>query len=175
SGLAAAGVVEAAAASGQVPVSAGGPVAMRRLTETQYRQSIADIFGADVEIFGRFEPDNRRDRLLAVGTAWASITPSGFEQYDSMARGIASQVVAPERRERFMTCEPASLTAPDPDCAAQFIAEQGRRLWRRPLVEADIAPRLAVANQAAEQLGDFYAGLEFALASLLSAPEFLFR
>lgn len=158
-----------------VPLSEGGPIAMSRLTEAQYRQTIADIFGRDIEIFGRFEPDHRRGRLLSVGSAWASITPSGAEQYDNMARGIAAQVLDEERRARVMPCQPAALDAADDVCAAAFLKQIGRKLFRRPVSDAEIKPRLDVAREGAETFGDFYVGLEYALASLLIAPDFLFR
>ena len=152
-----------------------GPIAMRRITADQYRQTIADVFGADIRVVGRFEPDARRDGLLAVGTAWVAVTPAGFEQYDSIARRIAAQVVAPENRERFVSCTPADPTLPDLDCSEQFIRKFGRQLLRRPLDEEDVARHLAIAQDAARELGDFYAGLRFALSALLVSPEFLFR
>ena len=68
---------------------------MRRITADQYRQTIADVFAPEIKVTGRFEPDSRQNGLLAVGTAWVSITPAGFEQYDAMARRIAEQVLDP--------------------------------------------------------------------------------
>ncbi len=49
--------------------AAGGPIAMRRLTEAQYRQTIADVFGSDIKVVGRFEPDSRREGRLRQGFA----------------------------------------------------------------------------------------------------------
>jgi len=152
-----------------------GPIAMRRVTADQYRQTIADVFAPDIKVVGRFEPDARRDGLLAVGTSWVSVTPAGFEQYDSIARNIAAQVVAPANRERFVSCTPVEATEPDPACAEQFIREYGRRLWRRPLDDVDVDGHLAIADWAAREVGDFYAGLRLALSNLLISPEFLFR
>ena len=43
----------------------------RRLTEAQYRATIADIFGPDIKVSGRFEPDLRIGGLLAAGTSLA--------------------------------------------------------------------------------------------------------
>jgi len=152
-----------------------GPIAMRRITAEQYRQTIADVFGADISVVGRFEPDARRDGMLAVGTAWVAVTPAGFEQYDLIARRIAVQVVAPENRERLVPCTPADPALPDADCTEQFIRKYGQRLLRRPLGDEDVAGRLAIADEAARDLGDFYAGLRFVISGLLVSPEFLFR
>ena len=153
----------------------GGPVAMRRLTEAQYRQTIADLFGDDIEVVGRFEPDVRQEGLLAVGASEVTITPVGFEQYEAIARTIAAQVVSTERRDEFVPCRPAAVEAPDAACTAAFVESVGSALLRRPLDEEDVRPRVEIARAAAAQFGDFYVGLEYALASLLLSPEFLFR
>lgn len=161
-------------ACGEPPVEPG-PVAMRRITADQYRQTIADVFDPAIEVTGRFEPDTRRNGLLAVGTGWVGITPAGFEQYDAMARRIAEQVLDPERRERFVPCRPADATKPDAACAEAFVRRYGLRLFRRPLADDEVARRVALAASATEQVGDFHAGLRIVLASLLVSPEFLFR
>jgi len=153
----------------------GGPVAMRRLTATQYQQAIADAFGSEIEIVGRFEPDNRREGLIAVGSAWVTVTPSGFEQYEAMGNYIAKQVVSEVHRDRLVPCQPRSKVEPDAACSEAFLRAIGPGLLRRPLDDGDVRSRVAVAGAAAELMGDFYAGLELVLTSLLVAPDFLFR
>jgi hypothetical protein len=157
------------------PATNGGPAEIRRLTEAEYRQSIADIFGDDIKVAGRFEPDMRADGLLAVGTAKVTVTPAGFEQYDSMAHGIAAQVVDEKHRDRLVGCTPADAHAPDEACAARFLRAAGLRLFRRPLTDDELKSEVAVAGTAARMLGDFHAGLAYGLAGLIAAPEFVFR
>ena len=153
---------------------AGGPVALRRLNAAQYRAAITGTFGDDIEVTGRFEPEVRRAGLLAVGNAQVTVSAAGFEGYEALARNIAEQVVAPERRDR-LPCRPASDAEPDDRCTAAFVREAGSRLLRRELSAADVEPRVAAAADTAVERGDFYAGLELATISLLVAPEFLFR
>jgi hypothetical protein len=150
-------------------------IATRRLTESQYRHTIRDLFGEDIKIDGRFEPEKREAGLLAIGRADLSVTTSGLEQYFAMAQSIAGQALEPERRERTVGCAPAAPARFDRACAAKFVAGYGERLFRRPLVQGEIAARLAAAEQGMQRTGDFYGGLKLALASLLVAPEFLFR
>lgn len=159
----------------RTPGPSPGPLAMRRLTEAQYRATIADVLGADVVVAGRFEPDNRRDGLLAVGSSFVSVTAAGFEQYDAIARGIAEQALDAAHRSALVPCAPRVATQPDDACAEHFVRAVGTRLLRRPLADADVAPRVQLAAAAATALGDFHAGLEPVLASLLLSPEFLFR
>jgi hypothetical protein len=157
------------------PQSSGGPVVVRRLTQEQYQTIIADIFGADIKIGGRFEPDLRKSGLLAVGAGEVSVTPAGFEQYDSMARGAAAQIVDEKHRDMLIGCKPASPKAADEACAKSFYASVGRLLYRRPLSDAELTSQLAIADAAATKLGDFYKGLAMGLTGMLEAPQFLFR
>jgi hypothetical protein len=157
------------------PVSSGGPATVRRITKDQYAAIIGDIFGADIKIQGRFDPDVRESGLLAIGTSHVSVTPSSLEQYDSIARGIAAQVVDEQHRPQLFGCQPASPTAPDDACAAQFFAEVGRELYRRSLTGQELKAQVAVANAAAATLGSFYDGIAISLAIMLESPRFLFR
>ncbi len=154
---------------------AAGPVAMRRLTQDQYKQIINDVFGPTVTLGGRFEPDMRDAGLLAVGAAQVSVTAAGLEQYDLMARSIASQVVDDKHRPLLVGCKPASETAPDDACAKQFLGKVGRLLFRRPLTQHELDGEVAAANAATVKTGNFYNGLGLSLAGILEAPQFLFR
>jgi hypothetical protein len=155
--------------------SSGGPIVVRRLTQEQYQTIIADVFGADIKIGGRFEPDLRKSGLLAVGAGEVSVTPSGFEQYDSMARGAAAQVVDDHHRDMLVGCKPASAKAPDEACAKQFFFNVGRLLYRRPLTDDELKSELAIANAATAKLGNFYSGIAMGLTAMLESPQFLFR
>lgn len=150
-------------------------VAVRRLTESQYRHAIADVFGPDIKINARFEPEKREDGLLAVGDGQLSITTGGLEQYYALAASIADQTLDEKHRDATLGCKPADPSKADAACAHQFISTTGERLFRRPLTEAEISARLATAARGAASPGDFYSGMKLALTSLLIAPEFMFR
>jgi hypothetical protein len=157
------------------PGATGGPLAMRRLTAQQYRNAVEDAFGSSVAVAGRFEPDSRSDGLNALGASLVAVTPSGFEQYEAMARNLAAQVTSPELRPGILPCQPAVVTGADNACTEQVIRQFGRVLLRRPLTDEDVGPRVEAAARTAAAQQDFYAGLQLALTSLLVAPEFLFR
>jgi hypothetical protein len=147
----------------------------RRLTESEYRNSIADIFGQDIVVNGRFEPEHREQGLLAIGASMLSISASGFEQYYAIAKRIADQATDDKHRDHFVTCKPANAKAHDDACSAQFVRTYGRLLFRHPLSPQEIAMRVKLAAAGADQAQDFNAGLKLALTSLLTAPQFLFR
>lgn len=150
-------------------------VGMRRLTETQYRNSIADIFGPGIRVAGRFEPIVRpAHELIASGARGASISPSGLEQFDTMARTIAAQVFDEAHRAQFAACKPADERTADPACAGKILAPLGRLLFRRPMTGEEQAFHVALAGRGAEPTGSFYKGLELALAAMLVSPHFLY-
>jgi len=162
-------------------------VAARRLTESQYKHTIADIFGDKIKVDGRFEPEVRKDGLLAIGAGQLSISSSGFEQYFAIARSVTDQVLlntptveaqkatVQAARDKVVTCTPARLDGADDACVATFVKLYGEKLFRRPLTDAEVAPRVQLAQAGAAQNKDFYAGLKLAMISLLTAPEYLFR
>lgn len=148
---------------------------LRRLTEGQYRATIADIFGADIDVVGRFPPDLRIDGLLAVGSGAVSINAAGFEQYEAIARAIADQVTDAQHRERLIGCGPGSDDPDGQKCARAFFGKTGLKLFRRPLTARELDGYTAATLAASQALGDFHQGLSAALAAMLSSPDFLFR
>jgi hypothetical protein len=157
------------------PVSTGGAPEVRRLTEDEYRQTISDIFGPDIKVVGRIEPDVRVGGLIAIGASEATITRAGAEVYDTLARNVAAQFLDKAHQESTVPCRPASPTRPDADCAAKFFAKFGRLILRHPPDKETLAAFVKAAGGRAEITGNFYSGLEGALAGLLVDPEFLFR
>jgi hypothetical protein len=156
------------------PEPVGGPPMVRRLTEEQYRASIADAFAPDVPIVGRFERPVRAEGLIAVGTGQAGMSPFAIEQYDASAQTIASTVLG-ERRAEFLKCGPENPQVFDQNCARSFLTHKGRLLFRRALSDEEADKYVDLARKAGRQLGDFYQGLELSLYTMLVSPEFLFR
>lgn len=157
------------------PAPVGGPTVMRRLTESQYRATIADVFAPDVAIAGRFERGLRQGGLIAVGTSMGGMSAFSFEQYDASARGIAAEVTGEKRRAEFVPCQPKSADAFDAACATKFVETYGLKLFRRPLARDERDRFVGVAKAAQARLGGFYQGLEFTLVGMLQSPHFLLR
>lgn len=151
------------------------PSQLRRLTELQYRTAIADAFGPDIKVVGRFSPDLRIDGLQAVGASAVSVTPAGLEQYEDIARAIATQVTDKDHRDRLIGCAPSATDAKGAACARDFIQKVGLKLYRRPVSSAELQQRVAATLDSAARLNDFHAGLAATLAGMLTSPDFLFR
>lgn len=155
-------------------VEPGAPV-MRRLTSEQYKNVVADLFGKDIRVGGRFEPDLRVEGLLAVGTSHVGVSDAGMEQYDAMAHTIASQVVDESHRDLSLPCRPADATRPDDACTRAFFSSVGTLVLRRPLVESQLDLYVRAAREATNIVTDFYDGLAISLAAMLASPQFLFQ
>ena len=171
-GLLAAPIVSASEAEAQQVAG------VRRVTESQYRNAIADIFSPEIEVSARFEPDPRIDGLLAIGINEASVSAAGFQGYFVAAESIAKQVLSEELRSEFLDCRlrnTSRMGRTERRCAEEFLSDYGRLLYRRPLTDAELAVRMELVRAGAEQSEDFLAGLRLALVSLLTSPEFLFR
>jgi hypothetical protein len=159
----------ASAASGRDVAS------LRLLTESEYRNTIRDIFGADIVVEGRFDPARRTGGLLAASSTVLSVTPAGLESFSKMADKIAGQVVDEKHRAKLVGCAPKDPKAADDSCAKAFLERYGRVLFRRPMTSDELKSRVVLAGAQAQSSHNFYTGLSNSLATLLYSPSFLFR
>ncbi len=158
------------------PENSASPLRVRLMTGQQYSNTIAQIFGADISdsVAAPLPPFHRTDGLLASGAAFVGVTSDQLQQIQQAAASVAAKVVDETHRDYLISCTPASATESDSVCAARFLRETGRLLYRRPLDETRVAGLVAVADAAAQQTEDFYAGLGLALESVLVSPEVIF-
>jgi hypothetical protein len=159
--------------AGPEPAVAPPPPVLRRLTNTQYSNSVVDLLGDGLVLPTRLEPDTELEGLLSIGASTASLSPLGVEQYEDAAYALAEQALSPERRDRIVPCEPTGSS--DAACAEQVLAPLARQAWRRPVSAAELGALVDVAGTSGDTLGDFHAGLELALAAILQSPHFLYR
>ena len=165
----------AAPAAAAAQPAGDAATAMRRLTEEQYRNAVADIFGPDIQVAGRMDPLVRLPHGLQTSAVSAmSVSPAGFEQYTQMARAIAGQVVDEAHRATLVGCRPAAEDRADDACAGAFLGRVGRLLFRRPLGPAGLERQVAAAREGARLSGSFYTGLALSLETMLTSPHFLF-
>ena len=156
------------------PEIAASQTRLRLISQEQYFQSIASIFGSDVLPNVGFAPFQRTEGLIATGAAYDAVNETQVELYQRAASHIADMVVAPERREFLIPCKPASEKAADRACATKFLGYVGQRLFRRPLPPEKLEKIVGEAGTFADRLGDFYAGLSMVLEGLLASPKTLY-
>ena len=156
------------------PVQPPAPT-LKRLTATQYLNSIADIFDPSISITALQDPIDEIDGLVAVGASSATISPLGVERFESAAYQLAEQVMDEQKglRQQLVPCAPAG--AVDDACAREVLGPLSLRMWRRPLTVEELDRVVSIAAVAGETLGDFYEGIGYAIAALAQSPHFLFR
>jgi hypothetical protein len=160
--------------SGPSAPSASGPGRLRRLTRTQFANSLRDLLpgGADVALTD-LEPDDQRDGFASVGATYAATSPGGVEKYEAAARAALEAVFADSaRRASLFGCTPS---AADDACAKTFVSGFGKRAWRRPLSPAEVERWTAVAKAVGASFSDPARGLQHAALGLLTSPHFLYR
>jgi hypothetical protein len=150
------------------------PSTLRRLTSTQYRNTIADLLGPGVTINTELDPDTALDGFASIGAARVSLSATATEQFDTAAFDLAHQALSnTATRGSLVGCAPAGTT--DDACARTFLTAFGRRAWRRDLTSDELGRYATIATTAAGMLNDFWGGLEYGLAGLLDSPHFLYR
>ncbi len=153
-----------------------GDLSFVRLTESQYRRAIHDIFGESIRVDDSAVDRGARERgLLAIGDRKLTLSAAELERAETLAQRIAEQVTDPRRRATLIPCTPQDVGRPDEACATRFVTGVGLFLFRRPLDDAEVGAYVAMANAATRTLDDFYTGLRASLAGMLVAPDFLFR
>ena len=162
------------AASDSESPEASSPARVRLISQEQYFNTLAYVFGPDISVSAHFAPFRRTDGLLEIGAATAGVTSGQMQEFQRTAAALAEKVVSPEHRNFLIPCTPRHENAADNACATRFLTSVGRLLYRRPMSRAQQENLVAQAGDAAKRLKDFYAGLAVALEGILVSPDLLF-
>lgn len=145
---------------------------LRRLLSWQYQNAIGDILGSDAAAVVDPPDDVPLNGFVSVGSATLSLSPVDIEKLELSAYAAAQAAVHGEALQSWRVCAPTAFD--DATCATQIIASVGRRIFRRPLTDDELARWTAIATQASAAYGDFEMGLEFAIAGMLQSPHFIY-
>jgi hypothetical protein len=152
------------------PVVAGAPATGQRLTDRQYLNVITDLFGVDASAEALTMPLD--PKLEGFRNAASSLLPSDIriEGYASLARTITGKIDWAQLLARESLCAEAT-----DKCRRDFVATLGRRLFRRPLTDAQITRFGAVFEAVAKEGDAFPVAAALVVAGMLQSPEFLYR
>ena len=163
-------------------VAQSSPASRRLITEEQYLNSIAHIFGPDIEVVAQFAPMQRTDGLLGVGATQAGVPAGQMVKFQRAARQVAAQVVnngnvalrIPSHQDALIPCKPVDASTADDACARMFLGNTARLLYRRPVPQDRVNQFVAEAAKAAMLSHNFYTGLAMVLEGMLLSPDVLF-
>jgi hypothetical protein len=146
---------------------------LRRLTQTEYDDTVRELFGEDSRpAKGIFPIDSR----TPFDNDYTLQAPSRalVEAAESVAQEVVARLLAdPARRDRVVGCRPVGPG--DEACLRSFIAGFGRRALRRPLGAEEVTRFGSTALAFSNERKDFYAGVAVVLRAFLQHPEFLYR
>ncbi|HEY2154372.1 MAG TPA: DUF1592 domain-containing protein, partial [Isosphaeraceae bacterium] len=147
-----------------------GPSRPRRLTRTEYRNTLADLLGIPLrrsrgDSFYNVEAGSIVEKLLAADPPGPSgfdndasvlaLGPTEFEKALRIAEYAVEQLDSlPEARRGIFAAGAAEASATPRDRARAIVARFAGRAFRRPVAEADLAPLLKVFETAYDPIGD---------------------
>ncbi len=144
---------------------------LRRLTRSQFRNAVRDIFGVEVDVT---KLDSDIGQFAAIGAGAVETSPRGVEQYQTAIEEAVDAVWSDAtKRGQFIGCTPGSAVADA--CTRTFIETMGRRAWRRPLEAAEVDQLASVASTAVTELGSGVEGVRWATVAMFISPSFLYR
>ena len=150
-----------------------GPFIIRRLTKTEYGNTLHDLFGVDPSI-----ADGLPDEVSGEGYM-NSLSPLQLEQYLKIADKVLARIVAPQgapptaMQKRLFGATPATGT--DPRKAAREVARSlARKAYRRPPTEAELDVLVATFDLGRKNNLAYQPALHLMLKAALVSSQFLF-
>jgi hypothetical protein len=146
--------------------------ALARLTNVEYSQTVVDVLGEAPDAATRYRfVDDPRQHGFDNNVTLLQVSTAHGDRYAAAAEAIAAATFADAgRRATVMSCDPAANAG----CVTTFIKQIGRRLYRRPLTDAEVASFTSLA-QTGTIATDPYSGPKTVLEAMLQSPHFLYR
>jgi hypothetical protein len=146
-----------------------GPSPIRRLTRTEYNNTVHDLLNDTTAPAMRFTQEEVG--LGFTNNAEAqSVSDLLAEQYESAAIQLAT--TATTDLPKLLGCDPTK-TSQDA-CVRAFLPAFGLKAYRRPL-EGEEVDRLFSLYGASKGAYDFATAVRFVVAAMLQSPHFLYR
>jgi Protein of unknown function (DUF1592)/Protein of unknown function (DUF1588)/Protein of unknown function (DUF1595)/Protein of unknown function (DUF1587)/Protein of unknown function (DUF1585) len=146
--------------------------ALARLTNVEYSQTVTDVLGEAPDAATRYRfPDDPRQHGFDNNVALLQISSTHGDRYAAAAEAIATATFTDAaRRALVMSCDPATVAT----CLQTTIRHLGRRLYRRPLTDAEVTSFATLATAGAVA-ADPNSGPRTVLEAMLQSPHFLYR
>ena len=143
------------------------PSALARLTRLEYERTVTAIFGEALVAEANFDAlpaDGRIGRFES--NADLDVNIDSVDAYRLVAEDIGEAAGA--RVDALLGCEES------PECVEGFISTYGRRIYRRPLSDGEVAAFVAFWD-ATRSEGDLADAMRLTVTTFLQTPDFLYR
>ena len=148
------------------------PGALRRLTHSQYNNTVRDLLGDFTRPADQF-PQEEFFNGFTNQVEGQSVPPLLAEAYTVAAEKLASNAFRRGDTQKLIPCKPRS--AADAACRDKFLQTFGMRAFRRPLTPKELTRYGAMFQAAAIKDKDFLSGTKLTVEAMLQSPNFLFR
>ncbi len=149
---------------------------LRRLSRRQYVNSVRDLL--DVELDASILPEDEHSDAIGpfASNVIAPVSAVGVRDYMDAAEAVVGLVMASEPSPlstpgTLLPCDPAAVD--EQQCASEFIAAFGRRVFRRPLTAEEADEYEQIFTAASSEYG-FADGIGLVIETMLQAPQFLY-
>jgi hypothetical protein len=154
--------------SGVGTANAVGPRPLLRLTRREYNNTVRDLLGDTTRPADEFPDD--RDRAFLFRRSGLVATQDA-DLLRTTAEALAKTAI--QTPSKVLPCDAASG---EDACAAKFIAEFGKRAYRRPLSDVETMRLTALyQNARSTQKMTFNDAIETLLEGILQSPAFLYH
>jgi hypothetical protein len=160
-------------AAGTADPGAPGRTPMRRLTITEYVNTIRDLLGEDASaLVDGFPADGSTEGFDNTAATLGAAT-SQVDVFERAAEALAARAVTPgsPARQRISVCADWA----DAACRRSVLQSFADRAWRRLTTPAEVEQLLALAAVGANAGASVDEQVALALRGVLIAPQFLFR
>jgi hypothetical protein len=151
---------------------AGPKELVRRLTHSQYNNTVRDLLGDFSQPASRFPEEDYVDGFKNQLTA-QGMPPLLVETYSTSAEKLALNAFRIGDVNGLIPCKPAS--AADDKCRDAFIRQFGLKAFRRPLTEDELRRYGALFTTQASDARKFLEGARVVVEAMLQSPNFLFH
>jgi hypothetical protein len=169
-GNAGAGSVVAGGGSGGTAALDPGRVTLRRLNQTEYRNTVRDLLGTTSDPSTAFQTDTEANGFDNNGDL-LSLSPQRLNQYQQAAAALATEALQAPIRAKILPCDPATGDA----CITTFVTTLGARAYRRALAPDEVTGYLDLAAKARTAGATPDEVVNTVLQALLVSPHFLFH
>ncbi len=155
-----------------VKPAAAHDVALRRLTHSQYNNTVRDLLGDYSRPADRFPPEDFVGGFKNQ-TRTQGIPPVLEDAYSSAAERMAMNAFRAGDVNGLVPCKPAS--ARDSKCRDLFVRAFGEKAFRRPLNEVEARRYNELFAEQANRSSKFLEGARVVVEAMLQSPKFLFH
>ncbi|HBL42359.1 DUF1592 domain-containing protein [Gimesia sp.] len=150
-----------------------GPFVIRRLTKTEYGNTLHDLLGVDPNIVASLPDEVSGEGYLN------SLSPLQLEQYLTISENVLNQVLAPEGEppteiQKQLFGEPPTSESDTQEKARKVARSLARNAYRRPPSDAETDVLLKVFELGRQNDLSYQASCRLMLKAILVSPQFLF-